>query len=166
MGREVRMVPPWWVHPRDGDRTHRDGSPAYKPMYDRSFLVDEAEWLECKRHWDAGEVEDWENGGWKPKDSSMVGRYEDYDGEYPDPTYYMPDWPKEQRTHFQMYEDTSEGTPISPIFETPEELARWLADNGTSFFGGQRTSYEHWLGIVKGTSIGLPVLVSTKKEQP
>lgn len=37
----------------------------------------------------------------------------------------MPQWPPAERTHYQMYESTSEGTPISPAMETPEKLARW-----------------------------------------
>lgn len=61
----------------------------------------------------------------------------------------MPDWPAEQRTHLMMYETTSEGTPISPAFETPEELARWLADNNASAFGSHGASYESWLAVAR-----------------
>ena len=49
-----------------------------------------------------------------------------------------------------MYEDTSEGTPISPIFATPEELARWLTDTKASAFGGQAATYEGWLRVAQG----------------
>ena len=49
-----------------------------------------------------------------------------------------------------MYEDTSEGTPISPVMETPEKLARWLVDNNASAFAGQTATYEHWLAVCKG----------------
>jgi hypothetical protein len=63
---------------------------------------------------------------------------------------FMPDWTAEQCTHLMMYEDTSEGTPISPAFKTPEELARWLADNGASAFGGEGASYEGWLRVARG----------------
>ena len=62
----------------------------------------------------------------------------------------MPNWPAEQRTHLMMYEDTSEGTPISPAFKTPEELARWLADNNASAFGSDTASYEAWLRVARG----------------
>ena len=62
----------------------------------------------------------------------------------------MPDWPEEIKTHYMMYETCSEGTPISPAFKTPEELARWLADNNASAFAGQGASYESWLRICKG----------------
>ena len=61
----------------------------------------------------------------------------------------MPDWSDEERTHWQMYEDTSEGTPISPVMETPETLARWLADNGASSFGNDTATYEQWLSMIR-----------------
>lgn len=61
----------------------------------------------------------------------------------------MPQWPDAERTHLMMYEDTSEGTPISPAFETPEELARWLADNGASAMGSSTASYEQWLAMCR-----------------
>lgn len=51
---------------------------------------------------------------------------------------------------FQMWETTSEGSPISPVFGTPENLARWLADNGASSFGDATASYESWLAVAKG----------------
>ncbi len=51
---------------------------------------------------------------------------------------------------YQLWENTSEGSPISPPFETPEDLARWLADNGASSFGDQVESYATWLAFVAG----------------
>ena len=33
---------------------------------------------------------------------------------------------------FQMYETVSEGTPVSPVFETKGELAEWLVSQGYS----------------------------------
>jgi hypothetical protein len=68
----------------------------------------------------------------------------------------MPQWPDSERTHYQMYEDTSEGTPISPVMETPEALARWLADHKASAFAGMTATYEHWLATIKrGSSVGM-----------
>lgn len=60
----------------------------------------------------------------------------------------MPDWPEEQRTHWQMYEDTTEGTPISPVMESPEALARWLADNHESACGDMTATYKQWLSTI------------------
>lgn len=52
-------------------------------------------------------------------------------------------------TGWQMWETTSEGSPISPVMPTPEKLARWLADTGASSFGGEGASYTQWLGMIK-----------------
>lgn len=51
---------------------------------------------------------------------------------------------------WQMWETTSEGSPISPVCESPEALARWLADNNASAFGSQGATYEEWLGMIRG----------------
>jgi hypothetical protein len=75
--------------------------------------------------------------------------YEQYSGQRPHRDDYMPNCPIEQRTHLMMYENTSEGTPISPSFATPEELARWLVDNKASSFGSSIGSYEGWLRIAR-----------------
>ena len=50
---------------------------------------------------------------------------------------------------YMMYETCTEGTPMSPAFQTPEELARWLVENKASAFGNQEASYEAWLATIK-----------------
>ena len=70
----------------------------------------------------------------------------------PDQNDYMPDWPAEQRTHLMMYEDTTEGTPISPAFQTPQELAQWLVDNNATVFAEFTASYECWLQLARPAS--------------
>lgn len=59
----------------------------------------------------------------------------------------MPNWKKEEKTHYQMYENTSEGTPISPPLASSEELAKWLTDNSANAGGGGTATYEQWLKI-------------------
>ena len=76
--------------------------------------------------------------------------YEEWDGKRPQEIDYMPDWPAEERTHYMMYETTSEGTPLSPAFSAPEELARWLADTGANAFAGDTATYEQWLRVCRG----------------
>lgn len=49
---------------------------------------------------------------------------------------------------WQMWENTSEGSPMSPVFATPEELARWLADTGASASGRETATYAHWLAMI------------------
>lgn len=51
---------------------------------------------------------------------------------------------------WQMWETTSEGSPISPIFDDPQSLARWLADEEVSTFGSMTTTYERWLSMIMG----------------
>ena len=49
---------------------------------------------------------------------------------------------------WQMWEDCTEGSPISPVFETPELLAHWLADTGASAFADMTATYDQWLQTV------------------
>lgn len=66
----------------------------------------------------------------------------------------MPKWTEQERTHFQMYETCTEGTPISPVMASIESLARWLADNHASAFGPMTATYEEWLAMCKaGNSV-------------
>lgn len=63
---------------------------------------------------------------------------------------------------FQMWETTSEGSPISPVFETPEELARWRADTGASAFGRSQATYEQWLVTCRGEWAPSAVMIDGK----
>lgn len=144
MGREVRRVPKDWQHPKN-----EDGH--YVPLFGSGFAVRDAEWQEGYEKWQQGLVRDYATNGWKPKPAEYgSARFSDYDGDRPNPDDYMPKWPAEQATHLMMYETCSEGTPISPAFETPEELARWLADNNASAFGRMGATYEQWLATCRG----------------
>jgi hypothetical protein len=150
MGRQVRRVPSDWQHPKN-EQGH------YIPMFGRSYSKEASAWDEGKRQWSAGfraKTVFHEGGGWHdewvPKEAEYDGMdYTDWTGSRPVSSDYMPDWPEDQRTHWQMYEDTSEGTPISPVMETPEELARWLADNDASAFAGMTATYDQWLATIR-----------------
>ena len=153
MGREVRMVPANWQHPKYPDDHYREYLRGkYIPLYNSGFAERDAEWKAGWAKWQEGLCESYGKGEkWEPIEAEYVGmRYTEYAGERPSPDDFMPDWPADHRTHYMMYEDTSEGTPISPAFATPEELARWLVDNCASAFGGQTASYEGWLRVARG----------------
>ncbi len=121
MGREVRRVAKDWNHPKvDGE---------YKPLYE-NYSDDSCEFLVLA-------------------DAEGLQEAIDYMG-CPDKADYMPEWCDEEKTHLMMYENTTEGTPISPAFEMPEELARWLVDNSASSFGSMTATYEQWLRACKG----------------
>lgn len=127
MGREVRRVPSTWQHPMDEQRPNR-----YKPLHEGERYESSAkEFME------------------KANAEGLQAAI-DWCGQAPDANDYMPNWPESERTHYMMYEDTSEGTPISPAFATPEELARWLTDHNASSFGGMTATYEQWLHVCQG----------------
>lgn len=44
---------------------------------------------------------------------------------------------------FQLWETTSEGSPVSPVFSTIEALCEWCADNATTF-GSHKASADKW----------------------
>jgi len=117
MGREVRMVPSDWVHPKDG-RGH------FIPLLDQLGYNDD-------------EITEGLLDGWLNKYMPNYG------------CAVMPKFPEGSCTHFQMYETCSEGTPISPVMESPEKLAQWLADTGASTFGSMTATYEQWLAMIK-----------------
>lgn len=143
MGREIRMVPATWQHPKDEQTGH------HKPLHD-GFNAALAEWNEGNDQWRKGLVRDYRTDGWGPRDADDGCKsFADWHGDQPKSDDYMPDWPAAERTHLMMYESTSEGTPISPAFATPEELARWLADNGASAFGHDTATYEQWLSMCR-----------------
>lgn len=126
MGREVRKVPANWQHPMD----ERTGN--HTPLMEgQDYAWRKKDWEETVAEKGLQEAIEW-------------------CGNPPNINDFMPNWPESERTHYMMYEDTSEGTPISPAFATPEELARWLADTGASSFGSDTASYESWLRVANG----------------
>lgn len=48
---------------------------------------------------------------------------------------------------YQIWEDVSEGSPVSPVFRKAEDLAQWMVENDNSIMGS--TSYETWLKMIK-----------------
>lgn len=147
MGREVRKVPADWQHPKQQIPDWRTGCMVerYKALYSGGGYQSRVD------EWDE-ECAKWKTG-WRPDYADADSKemtYEQWTGQRPHRDDYMPVWTPAEATHFMMYEDTSEGTPISPAFATPEELARWLADTGASSFGNSTASYEGWLRVAKG----------------
>lgn len=123
-GRELRMVRKDWEHPKDHDEHYIPLEDGYNS--DLKGFVDR-----IKSHGVEDAIE--------------------YYGGGPRKEGYMPDWDKSERAHFMMYEDVSEGTPISPPFSTPEELAKWLNDTGASAFADITATYDQWLSMIKGS---------------
>jgi len=49
---------------------------------------------------------------------------------------------------WQLWETTSEGSPMSPVFASAEELADWLTRTGASSFGMLTATREQWLAMI------------------
>lgn len=50
---------------------------------------------------------------------------------------------------YQIWETVSEGSPISPVFAKPEDLANWMVDN-SSRSSDSKTSYTQWMNFILG----------------
>lgn len=145
MTRRVRRVPPDWNHPKDARGL-------YIPLLDGALFVERVRrWDEGAAKWREGLQRDLESGEWQPIDAEWrTMTYAECRGDRPEPKDYMPQWPAAMRTHWQMYEQVSDGTPISPVCSSPEELARWLTDHKADAFAGTTASYEAWLYVARG----------------
>jgi hypothetical protein len=107
MGREVRRVPATWQH-------LIDESGGYRPLHEGLAPFEElvAEWDRDNVLWLAGEHPDQLNPTFES--ARECADFERWTGKRPVQSDYMPFWPEAERTHFQMYEDTTEGTPLPP----------------------------------------------------
>lgn len=122
MGREIRRVPANWEHPITRDSYGRDRK---QPMHNWDFTERFAQWLADFDRIRAGNLNDIE------RECYPLGLAEwlQDEGLPPNPAYYRP-WKAEEATWYQVWETVSEGTPVSPAFETQEELIEYLAANG------------------------------------
>ncbi len=153
-GREVRMVPEGWEHPKD-----KNGY--YIPLFDGVYYKENlAEWDLSAKMFAEGLQTDFE-GGWYPlEDEYKSMSYEEYDGSRPIAEDYMPNWDVRENIMFMMYETTTEGTPLSPAFKKKEELAHWLAETKASAFGNYTATYEEWLSMIEQSN-SVPSIVIT-----
>lgn len=142
MGREVRRVPANWQHPTDGH--YANGTVRYVSLLGGDYEARASDWDDESAKWERGEFPDYAD------EENKKLTYSECAGERPKVEDYMPQWTAEEATHYMMYETTSEGSPISPAFATPEELAQWLTDTDASAFAGQTASYEGWLRVARG----------------
>ena len=127
MGREIRRVPPNWEHPKQSkyNPLTRQEEESYHPQFDEAYLYAFDEWLKEHVLWEKGEHPDQQD-----KDTQLPRYYAEWNGNPPDVDYYRPDWKPEEMTWWQVYETVSEGTPVTPPFETREELVEYLVANG------------------------------------
>lgn len=139
MGREIRRVHKDWQHPVKDDGT-------YIPLF-QGFKERLSNWNEEKTKWDEGFIPDFINGGYTQKDNQHLNMsFEKWKGEKPTKEDFMPDWNEDELTHIQLYENTSEGTPLSPVFLASEfeELCEYASKN-CSTFAKRTASKDDWM---------------------
>ena len=141
MGREVRRVPKGWQHSR-----RKDGR--FQPLFDEDFETAVSRWKAGLVSWELRDAAYFDFDATNRFDE--FGEYWEYVGEPPQRDPYRPKWTDAERTHYQMYENVSEGTPISPVMESPESLARWLADHRADAGAGGTATYDQWLDVCRG----------------
>lgn len=66
----------------------------------------------------------------------------------------------EKKKGYQLWENITEGSPISPVFKTPEELAKYLSKNNC--WGSWNTPYETWLKMIKEEGSAPSGVISNK----
>lgn len=135
MGREIRRVPADWEHPRytkdDAPYTNRIGE--FIPLYDEDYESAADEWMAQYALWQEGKH------GYQPCDSKY---FWEYDSPPSQDSYRARKWSEAEATHYQMYETVSEGTPVSPVCASPQELVEYLIANGD--YWDQKRGHGGW----------------------
>lgn len=121
MGREIRMVPPHWEHPRwkPGEVCSGRTVGSYRPCYDEDYETAAKEWIANFDLWRNGEHD---------KQDATIKYYWEYENT-PDEETCRPAFEQES-TWLQVYETVSEGTPVTPPFATKQEPIDYLSTMG------------------------------------
>jgi hypothetical protein len=126
MGRVIRKVPEKWSHP-----VTKDGK--FIPMYEYSYIDTLNEWIKNHNLW---------MDKLHPEQDDDYEFYAEYAGDPPDIEHYNNYYKKEDATWFQCYENVSEGTPVTPAFETEKELVDYLVEFGELYGTKYNTKYS------------------------
>lgn len=162
MCREIRRVPPHWEHPRytreDAPRPSLVGD--YRPCHDQDYKTASLEWKEGFKQWEAGTHPEF--GKWRAT--------EFWEYAYPPDKYACRPAFTEMPTWYQVYETVSEGTPVTPAFETQEKLYLhlvtvgddWAVNRGTGPFSRDAANAFVFEG---GYAPSMIVIQSENKEE-
>jgi hypothetical protein len=123
------MVPPNWG----------EGMTDRQPMLKKTFAAAAAEWKDELAKWEAGE-----RPSYYGDDHAPDLQFWEYEGPPPEREYYRP-WEDSEATWYQVWETVTEGTPVTPAFETKEELIEYLVENGD--FSDQQRRRDGYSGI-------------------
>jgi len=126
MGREIRRVPPNYE-----PAMCQSGQEIHQPKYNKTWKEAIKEWKDGYKQWEEGTHESYEDY----KD------HEYWQYESPPDEYYYLDYEIEDATWYQSYETVSEGTPVTPAFETKQELIDYLVTYGDYWDQRRRKEY-------------------------
>ena len=148
MGREIRNVPPNYVHPvwTAQDAPNRGWVGNERSFHDEHITTALADWLDEFDRFRRGDLTDFEREYYSGE-AALAFWMED--NRPPDPEYCRP-WRDEEASWFQVWETVSEGSPVSPPFATEDELVEYLAVHGD--FWDQKRAKEGRLGVSPGVS--------------
>ena len=62
---------------------------------------------------------------------------------------------------YQIWETVSDGSPVSPAFDSPEDLARWMVENDTSITSD--TTFGGWMKFILGEGWAPSAMISNGK---
>lgn len=117
MGREIRKVPKGWEHPKN-DKGR------FRPAYDKFYIDALEEWIKEHRLWQDGKHPDQIE---TPESTGRYLYYSQWSGNPPKIEDYLHQkWTEEEAVCFQVYENVTEGTPVSPVFDSLQEVESWL----------------------------------------
>lgn len=138
MGRELRQVPMGWEHPKHERWNGSLGIHEWRlsPLFDTAYPEALDEWIKDYNLW----IE-----GLHPQNGSYQ-YYWDWAGDPPHSENYRPEWTADQLKNmgYCVYENVSEGTPVSPIFKTKKEVQAWLIEHGHSEEAAAQFSEQEW----------------------
>ncbi len=151
MARELRIVSKDWVHPKTEDGR-------YIPLLANTYSEDLMEWHHRKRSWEQGLIIV-DGSKLREKTNEEKGlTFESFYGEIPNPGSYMPLFDKAKRTHLQIYENTSEGTPLSPVFSKNDfELLLEWASKHLYIFAYKKGTAENWRSLLLNNNSNIQI---------
>ncbi len=149
MGREIRRVPKGWEHPQD-----KGGE--YVPLYDANYEDAARQWLADLDLWRAGRhPAQLEHAAKHPGEPYPYSRYYWEYRQPPDSEAYRTGryrYSAAEAVCCQVYETVSEGTPVSPVFDSLDALTDWLVAQGYSRPAAEAFAREGWASSMVLTS--------------
>lgn len=140
MGRQLRRVTSDWEHPKKEDGNLH---PLINEYYGDALMT----WIKNNKLWEEGTHPDLKEYSLSKVEYPF---YSMWGGNAPDVDYYQKKkYSEKELTHIQLYENTSEGTPLSPVFKADEldKLCEWAETNATTFADFKATKKE-WMDML------------------